>query len=430
MVHLRRVLLAKARGRASRLFRGRVSRLFVSLSQQPSSPKPYPRQEFPEEPDEYTHGGYHPVSLGDKFECKRYTILRKLGYGEYSTVWLARDLRLERYVAIKVLRADSYGGHQPIFECEILAKIQEMSQKSSHEGQKCILPLLEKFTHRGPNGLHVCLVFDVLGYHLDFQAAKHKDERLPVKAVKEIVRQLLTGLDFLHTECGVIHTDLKSTNILMELENPSDTVSKYLESVPPRTTRGQSGAIIPLREVIKTPLVSEVASLRVRIIDFGVASWREKHLSDELQPLSLRAPEVTIGATWDTGVDIWSLGCLFVQGIVLFSGEASERGTWSAEDEHLARIVKVLGPFPSSLLKKGRRSAELFDEKGRLVRGPSLERSSLECILNGSVKPYKRPSDMSKKEFDVFVDFLKGMLEIDPSKRKSAAQLLQHEWLS
>ncbi|KAG6018531.1 hypothetical protein E4U40_000191, partial [Claviceps sp. LM458 group G5] len=399
---------------------------------QPSSPKPYPRQEFPEEPDEYTHGGYHPISLGDKL-CKRYTILRKLGYGEYSTVWLASDLRLKRYVAIKVLRADSYGGHQPIFECEILAKIQEMSQKSSHEGQKCILPLLEQFTHRGPNGLHVCLVFDVLGYHLDFQAAKHKDERLPVKAVKEIVRQLLTGLDFLHRECGVIHTDLKSTNILMELENPSDTVSKYLESVPPRTTRGQSGAIIPLREVIKTPLVSEVASLRVRIIDFGVASWREKHLSDELQPLSLRAPEVTIGATWDTGVDIWSLGCLvvqFVQGIVLFSGEASKKGTWSAEDENLAKIVEVLGPFPSSLLKKGRRSAKYFDEQGNLIRIPNLGPTSLERMLNGEAMPFIKPPDMPDSEMAAFIDLVQGMLQIDPMARKSAAQLLQHKWLS
>lgn len=44
-----------------------------------------------EEPDYYKTGGFHPISLGDTFGPDQYTILRKLGYGQYSTVWLARD---------------------------------------------------------------------------------------------------------------------------------------------------------------------------------------------------------------------------------------------------------------------------------------------------------------------------------------------------
>ncbi|KAG6119017.1 hypothetical protein E4U14_005989 [Claviceps sp. LM454 group G7] len=412
MPNLMRAVLANAGSR--------LSRLFVTLSQPPLA-KPAPRQ-FLEEPDNYKPGGYHPVSLGDTFNSKRYTILRKLGYGLYSTVWLARDSKCHRFVALKVLRADCYGRPHHAFEREVLEKIRELSRESSHEGPNYLSPLLDQFTHKGPNGDHVCLTFDVLGHDLYIEAAMYKGRRLPVKAVKEIVRQLLMGLDFLHRKCGAIHTDLQITN---------DDVSKYLECVPPRATDGQNGAIIPFQEIITT--ASEKVSLHIRIIDFGVASWRNKHLGEVIQPLALRAPEVTLGASWDTGVDIWNLGCLvieFVHGYVIFPGSESKRGGWSDEEDHLARIVKVLGPFPSSLLKKGRRSAELFDERGRLVRGPSLERSSLECMLNGFVKPYKRPSDISEEEFDVFIDFLKGMLEIDPSKRKSAAQLLQHEWLS
>jgi hypothetical protein len=41
----------------------------------------------------YRPGGYHPLYLGDHLHNQRYTILRKLGYGSYSTVWLARDQR-------------------------------------------------------------------------------------------------------------------------------------------------------------------------------------------------------------------------------------------------------------------------------------------------------------------------------------------------
>ena len=44
-----------------------------------------------ESPDGYRPGGYHPVHIGEVYR-ERYRVLHKLGYGAYSTVWLARDL--------------------------------------------------------------------------------------------------------------------------------------------------------------------------------------------------------------------------------------------------------------------------------------------------------------------------------------------------
>lgn len=41
----------------------------------------------------YVPGGFHTVTLGDMFHNGRYCIHDKLGYGGYSTVWLARDLQ-------------------------------------------------------------------------------------------------------------------------------------------------------------------------------------------------------------------------------------------------------------------------------------------------------------------------------------------------
>lgn len=41
----------------------------------------------------YQRGGYHPVHLGDYLNNGRYKILHKLGWGGYSSVWVARDTR-------------------------------------------------------------------------------------------------------------------------------------------------------------------------------------------------------------------------------------------------------------------------------------------------------------------------------------------------
>lgn len=43
--------------------------------------------------EDYRPGGMHPVHIGDEFKSEQYGIVRKLGEGSYSTVWLARDVR-------------------------------------------------------------------------------------------------------------------------------------------------------------------------------------------------------------------------------------------------------------------------------------------------------------------------------------------------
>ena len=45
-------------------------------------------------------GGYHPVKVGDLYN-NRYHVIRKLGWGHFSTVWLCWDLTERRFVALK-----------------------------------------------------------------------------------------------------------------------------------------------------------------------------------------------------------------------------------------------------------------------------------------------------------------------------------------
>lgn len=58
-----------------------------------------------EDEEDYVSGGYHPVHIGDTFSTNRYVVVRKLGWGHFSTVWLARDDQRSRHVALKVVKS-------------------------------------------------------------------------------------------------------------------------------------------------------------------------------------------------------------------------------------------------------------------------------------------------------------------------------------
>lgn len=89
--------------------------------------------------------------LGD-----RYQIVDKLGYGGYSTVWLARDVDRAIYVALKVGISDSRLGETAVLENLSTARRPVASNLVASSGQNAIPPVLDKFTVSGPNGVHPC----------------------------------------------------------------------------------------------------------------------------------------------------------------------------------------------------------------------------------------------------------------------------------
>ncbi|KAF1823952.1 kinase-like protein [Dissoconium aciculare CBS 342.82] len=250
--------------------------------------------------------GYYEARAHERFNDGRYEAIRRLGTGQYSHVWLADDLHRNSensQVALKLLTTDCYGGDHDIFEVEILNRIAEQQRLLSNAARNShVIGSLDSFRLRGPAGEHRCIVMPVLGSSLGQQVHRFPNRRIPVKTTKEIVKQLLQG---------------------MASGESADSVTPTIDSTIGKFT------------------------------DLSEASWVDKHLSDRIQPEHLRAPEVFLGAPWGPPCDIWSLGCLiveFIQGFVLFDGKASQRGTWTSEDDHLAQHMEVLGPMPSELL--------------------------------------------------------------------------------
>eukprot|EP01134_Creolimax_fragrantissima_P001803 CFRG1803T1 len=169
-----------------------------------------------EDPDDYRVGGYHPVHVGDVF-VNRYQALHKLGWGYFSTVWLCFDRKNELYVALKVVKSAPHYTEAALDEIKLLSKCRERSVYD-HKGKENVVTLLDDFVIVGPHGKHVCMAFEVMGKNLLHVVKETEYEGMPLSRVKEFARQVLSGVDYLHTECKIIHTDIKPENILLSAD--------------------------------------------------------------------------------------------------------------------------------------------------------------------------------------------------------------------
>jgi serine/threonine-protein kinase SRPK3 len=179
-----------------------------------------------EDSEDYCKGGYHPVQVGEQYKDGKYTIVRKLGWGHFSTVWLSKDNVTGKHVALKVVRSAAHYTETALDEIKLLNKV--VGANKEHPGRAHVVSLLDSFTHKGPNGSHVCMVFEVLGENLLGLIKRWNHRGIPMPLVKQITKQVLLGLDYLHRECGIIHTDLKPENVLIEIGDVEEIVKTYV----------------------------------------------------------------------------------------------------------------------------------------------------------------------------------------------------------
>ena len=136
--------------------------------------------------------------------------------------------------------------------------------------------VLDYFRHKGPNDIHVCIMFEALGEILLGLIKPHQNRGAPMHLVKPIAKQILLGLDYMHRRRGVIHTgttllmiapllritnrniDLKPENMLICISDVESIISSKLPTAntPPThlvgvlPSKGRGGNQIPHSEYV------------------------------------------------------------------------------------------------------------------------------------------------------------------------------------
>lgn len=232
----------------------------------------------------YEPGGYHPVMIDDLLH-NRYRIVDKLGFGGYSTIWLARDEVLEWYVAVKV------GISHPSFprrEADILRQLSHAQSKSeaqaphaAHNANASIpLPeILESFEVHGPNGTHMCYTLTPAQGNLKEASFSRL---FPIKVARALAAKLTEAVAYIHTQ-GIAHggmfcfisdltfrpklitlSDLHLRNMLIKLPTTLDELSG-------QEFREKFGApeLVPVTRVDDMPLTSNVPAQAVLPLYLG-----------------------------------------------------------------------------------------------------------------------------------------------------------------
>ncbi|PHH76812.1 hypothetical protein CDD80_1190 [Ophiocordyceps camponoti-rufipedis] len=267
--------------------------------------------------DQYKRLGYYSANpgevIGDYFRLKA-----KLGWGKSCTVWLAEDMKKRRwfgpkhYVAIKIGNCNTVE-HDKLRES---AMNQHLGTANPNHPGYSILSLADRvFWVESPRGLkHPALVLRPLRESLRLLRRRLAYEGEPVALeflglIKLYISIILEGLDYMHTECHVIHTSLTLNNIMMTFgDDMETTIEDFLEDLK------------------TTPMAMKKIGNRVvyrcRLDPFGPIK------SSDFRSM------------------IWEL----VTGNSLFSQEGE--GLWSPA-QHLADMIALLGPVPPNLIRRG-----------------------------------------------------------------------------
>lgn len=214
-------------------------------------------------------------------ELSKYELAEEIGHGGMATVYRARDVRLERDVAVKLL-------HKHLRDSmEVRARFASEARavaKLRHPN------IVEVFDVSDEDDEERYLVVELVRGVTLRQLLKEQESVLPVELAAQIVFEIGLALEHAHAN-QVIHRDIKPENVLIEL--------------PRQGARGSA---------------DDLDRPRVKLTDFGIAKLLDSEgvtsTGQVLGSPAHMAPEQIEGRSVDGRADVFSLGVLFYECLV------------------------------------------------------------------------------------------------------------------
>ncbi|KAL8758694.1 MAG: hypothetical protein Q9184_003851 [Pyrenodesmia sp. 2 TL-2023] len=405
--------------------------------ERPNPLRRYQLQEETENLERYYVGGYHPVKLGDEYSDGRYCVVHKLGFGSYSTVWLAKDRHSKKHVALKIMMAaDSRSSN----EGQILRLLEEhRKSRPDVEGGLFVSKLLHEFTIDGPNGRHTCLVSEPLGCSVSESKEGGDGWLFPLHVARAIAARIVMGLNFVH-DAGIVHGDLHTGNIFFRISDLNELSADelYQQLQPPkrqaieRVDGGELDDTVPPYAVV--PLwvgkgCEDVTDTNLVVADFGEAYVAKEKPPRTLNTPILLCPPETLLKIGPIGMpaDIWTLACTIFEILgesTLFEGFLPDADTTMRE------VVSALGKPPKTLWTTWDGRHEYFHEDGSWVSSPrGYPRSSRPLDMRISQMGRAGDENFTQAEQDALLQLLRGMLTYDPQERFTIADVVGSEWM-
>ena len=247
-------------------------------------------------------------------------------------------------------------------------KILKLLVQHDPEGNNNVLLMKDYFLFRN----HICITTELLGLNL-YETVKFRNFLIfPHQKLKQIASQLLKSLKYLK-RLNIIHCDLKPENILFTLDD----------------------------------------SEKLKIVDFGASCMLNEKFLAYIQSRSYRAPEIILGIPYDCSIDIWSLGCILVElniGKPLFQA--------NNEIDLLRKIIQTRGMIPEEMIAISNKKHKFFKEGNILIED-----------FDNEIEPSSMPLSKILNDEYMFIDFIERCLELEPSKRITPEDALNHPWL-
>jgi len=288
-----------------------------------------------------------------------YEMVDQIGKGAYGTVYKARDRLTGNIVALKTMRFALTEDGVPM---AILREISLLKQLERFDHPNIVRLLDITHGQRRDREMSLHLIFEHIHQDLDSYLRRCPPPGLGLQRIKDLMFQILCGVDFLHSH-RIVHRDLKPQNLLVTLDGV------------------------------------------VKLTDFGLARIYDFYtlLTSVVVTLWYRSPEVLMGLSYATPVDLWACGCIFAE---LHTRTALFDGKY--EKDQLCRIFEVLGT-PSD---------EEWPENAAVLK------------TNFADFPAKAWNQVVPELEPQAEDLLEKMLKFEPSKRISASEALKHPFFA